>query len=239
MRGAALPTGTTTGAKPSRPCACWLLYCRRSSRRPPRNWQSLPSRRYNVCMQQHTGQWVFERMSPMGGSRSTTWRDTLEGLDLPIEARIAREAIQNSADATLTGEKTELLVWDKPLTAEEEFTFRDILDLDSQSSPTGRLEELGLEEGNFFGGSITGGREVRVTIIEDHNTCGLGIDTENGKDRFEELCLFLGQDDTEVDPNRGGSYGFGKTVYQANSSCRTGAGEGVHYNPILRASLEY
>ena len=172
-------------------------------------------------MKQPTPQWVFERMNPMGGSRSTAWRDTLEGLDLSIEARIAREAIQNSADATLAGEKTEVLVWDKPLTAEEESTLREILDLDSQGSPTGRLEELGLEEGNFFDGSRTVSGEVRVTIIEDHNTWGLGIDTENGKDRFEELCLFLGQDDTEVDPNRGGSYGFGKTVYQANSGCRT------------------
>ena len=36
-----------------------------------------------------------------------------------MEARIAREAIQNSADATLDGEKTEILVWDKPLTASE------------------------------------------------------------------------------------------------------------------------
>ena len=101
-------------------------------------------------MKQPTPQWVFERMNPMGGSRSTAWRDTLEGLDLSIEARIAREAIQNSADATLAGEKTEVLVWDKPLTAEEESTLREILDLDSQGSPTGRLEELGLEEGNFF-----------------------------------------------------------------------------------------
>ena len=172
-------------------------------------------------MKPGTGKWLFERMNPMGGARSTAWRDTLEGLDLSIEARIAREAIQNSADATLEGEKTEVLVWDKPLTAEEESTFRQILNLDSPDSPTGRLNELGLQEGSFFERVGAGSGEVRVTIIEDHNTCGLGIDGANGKNRFEELCLFLGQDDTEVDPNRGGSYCFGKTVYQANSKCRT------------------
>ena len=172
-------------------------------------------------MKQPTAQWVFERMNPMGGARSTAWRDTLEGLDLSIEARIAREAIQNSADATLRGEKTEVLVWDKTLTAGEQSTLREILALDSPDSPTGRIDRLGLEEGNFFKGSKAGGGKVRVTIIEDHNTCGLEFDTESGKDRFEELCLFLGQDDTEVDPNRGGSYCFGKTVYQANSGCRT------------------
>ena len=75
-------------------------------------------------MEHSTAQWVFERMNPMGGARSTAWRDTLEGLDLSIEARIAREAIQNSADATLDGEKTEILVWDKPLTASEQASFR-------------------------------------------------------------------------------------------------------------------
>ena len=159
---------------------------------------------------QLNGQWVFERMNPMGGARSTAWQDTLEGLDLSIEARIAREAIQNSADATLPGEKTDVLVWDKLLTAAERSTFRDILDLDSPDSPTGRLEKLSLREGNFFERSEAGNGGFRVTIIEDHNTCGLGIDTKTGKDRFEELCLFLGQDDTEVDPNRGGSYCFGK-----------------------------
>ena len=172
-------------------------------------------------MEHSTAQWVFERMNPMGGARSTAWRDTLEGLDLSIEARIAREAIQNSADATLDGEKTEILVWDKPLTASEQATFREILNLDSPDSPTGRIGELGLVDGNFFDGTRPGGDEVRITIIEDHNTCGLGIDTVSGKDRFEELCLFLGQDDAEVDPSRGGSYCFGKTVYQANSGCRT------------------
>ena len=35
------------------------------------------------------------------------------------------------------------------------------------------------------------------------------------------MCLFLGQDDDDVDPDRGGSYGFGKTVYQQSSGCRT------------------
>ena len=106
-------------------------------------------------------------------------------------------------------------------TPSEQATFREILDLDSPDSPTGRIGELGLVEDNFFDGSRSGSDEVRVTIIEDHNTCGLGIDTDKEKDRLEELCLFLGQDEAEVDPSRGGSYCFGKTVYQANSGCRT------------------
>lgn len=56
------------------------------------------------------GRWFFESVNPMGGARATAWRDPLEGSDLPVKARIAREAIQNSVDATLPKHKTEVLV---------------------------------------------------------------------------------------------------------------------------------
>ena len=167
------------------------------------------------------GTWVFERVNPMGGARATAWRDPLEGSDLPSEARIAREAIQNSVDATLPNKKTDVLVWDRALSAQEIHDFSAILRLDSVDSPIRRLASLGLKEGNSFERIGPDGGEIRVTIIEDRNTCGLGFDETDGKDRFRELCLFLGQETTTVDPDRGGSYGFGKTVYQASSDCRT------------------
>ena len=133
----------------------------------------------------------------MGGARSTAYQDTLEGSDFSAEVRIAREAIQNSADATLPGLKTEVLVWDKPLSEQDRFAFRELLNLDSPDSPTARMDRLGLNDGNFFERVKTKEGEVRVTIIEDHNTCGLGFDPKTGKNRFEELCLFLGQDETD------------------------------------------
>lgn len=168
----------------------------------------------------HDPKWVFERVNPMGGARATAWQDTLEGSDLSSEARIARESIQNSVDATLPREKTEVLVWEKTLSDEEISVLKTLLDLESSDSPTGRLPKLGLKDGNSFERMKRGGK-IRVTIIEDRRTCGLGFDENDGKDRFEELCLFLGQESTEVDSSRGGSYGFGKTVYQAASDCRT------------------
>ena len=117
----------------------------------------------------------------MGGARATAWKDTLEGSDFSAEARIAREAIQNSVDATLPGEKTEVLVWDKLLPPQELSALEELLCLESPESPTGRLEKLGLKEGNFFEGVKTGESKVRITIIEDHNTCGLGIDDKGEK----------------------------------------------------------
>ena len=168
-----------------------------------------------------TGAWVFEVVNPMGGARATAWRDTLEGSEFSSAERIAREAIQNSVDATLPDLRTEVFVWDKELSDEEISTFKDFLRLDTEHSPSGRLSKLGLKDGNFFERLNEGSSGVRVTIIEDRNTCGLGFDEQVGKDRFEELCLFLGQETPDVDPSRGGSYGFGKTVYQELSDCRT------------------
>ena len=167
------------------------------------------------------GRWVFERANPMGGARATAWRDPLEGSALPSEARIARETIQNSVDATLPTQRTELFVWDKALSGVDMEEFASILGLDSPNSPTERIARLGLKDGNSFERMKTGESEIRVTIIEDRNTCGLGFDESDGKDRFRELCLYLGQESTAVDSSRGGSYGFGKTVYQASSDCRT------------------
>ena len=167
-------------------------------------------------------QWVFELQPPMGGARATAWRDTLEGANFAAEARIAREAIQNSVDATLPNEKTEIVVRNKTLSPDEAASVRDALALNSPDSPVGRLDILGLPDDNAFR-RLSEGAEggVRTTVIEDWNAYGLGYDAVDGKDRFAELCLYLGQDSANVDAARGGSYGFGKTVYEQASDCRT------------------
>lgn len=84
----------------------------------------------------------------MGGARATAWRDTLEGANFAQEERIAREAIQNSVDATRPNEKTEVVVRAKTLSAEDIAVVRDALALDSPDSPIGRLDALGLPADN-------------------------------------------------------------------------------------------
>ena len=69
--------------------------------------------------------------------------------------------------------------------------------------------------------SKTESRSFSVTIVEDRNTCGLCYDEPDGKDRFDELCLAYGQDATAAAAERGGSYGFGKGVYEESSDCNT------------------
>ena len=158
----------------------------------------------------------------MGGARATAWRDTLEGANFAQEERIAREAIQNSVDATRPNEKTEVVVRAKTLSAADIAGVNDALALAAPNSPIGRLDALGLPADNALKRiAECAGGGVRTATIEDWNTCGLGYDAKDGKDRFEELCLYLGQDSANVDAERGGSYGFGKTVYEQASDCRT------------------
>ncbi len=142
----------------------------------------------------------------------------MEGSGHDTAARVAREAIQNSVDATLPDTKTEVLIRNMTLSRQEVTAFRKLLGFDAIDSPLARLEKLGLSSPNALT-RLRDGVPVQVTIVEDRNTCGLGYDERDKKDRFEELCLSLGQDTTSVSSGKGGSYGLGKAVYEEASDC--------------------
>ena len=167
--------------------------------------------------------WFFVKEDPNDRVRATARRHALGGVRLSSEARLAREVIQNSADATLSNKKTSVLIWNKTLAGEEVKTFRDLIGFNDSDSPFQRLPKLGLKAGNAYTRmkSKRKSPSFSVTIIEDRNTCGLSYDESDGKDRFDELCLSYGQDKTTADPERGGSYGFGKGVYEEASDCNT------------------
>ncbi len=168
----------------------------------------------------HNAKWFFIEQDPNDMVRSTARRHSLEGSSLNTVERVVREAIQNSVDATLPNEKTEVVFQNQTLSGKRATEFRDLLRLGSADSPTERLPKLGLRSGNSF--ELLGKEPVAdldAAIIEDYNTYGLGY--EGGKDRFEELCLSFGQDTTSADATRGGSYGFGKEVYEESSDCNT------------------
>ena len=169
-----------------------------------------------------SAEWVFEKESPMGGAQSTAWTpDTLEGSDLSSEERIAREAIQNSVDATLNGLNTEMLVWARSLSGAEVKEFSDLLKLENPGSPASRYDKLGLPTNNIFQEITSGNSDssIQLAVIEDRNTFGLGY--VNGEDHFRSLCLYLGQPSMNVNKVTGGAYGFGKAVYQGLSNCNT------------------
>ena len=167
--------------------------------------------------------WFFVKQDPNDRIRATARRHSLGGSGLSPEARLAREVIQNSVDATLPNQKTSVLIWQKTLSGKEVLAFRDLIGFGDSDSPFSRLEKLGLKVGNAYEQmkSEEMSRSFSVTIVEDRNTCGLCYDETDGKDRFDELCLSYGQDSTAAAGERGGSYGFGKGVYEEASDCDT------------------
>ena len=169
--------------------------------------------------------WLFVEQNPNDRVRSTARRHALEGSGLQTEARVVREAIQNSVDATLPDAKTDVWIWQQTIAGDQVLEFRRLLGFDDCDSPLARLADLGLPAGNAFEraqcASAGDSPSFRVAIIGDRNTCGLGYDAGDKVDRFEELCLSHGQDTTSVSGARGGSYGFGKSVYEEASDCNT------------------
>lgn len=170
----------------------------------------------------HAARWFFVAEDPNDRVRSTTRRHALEGSNLHTVARVVREAIQNSVDATVDNEKTEVVFCNQTLTGSKANQLGQLLCLDTDGSPAERAGYLGLPTNNTFEQwRVNKDPIVDVTIIEDWNTCGLGYDADDGIDRFDELCLSFGQDRTGALGNRGGSYGFGKEVYEEASDCNT------------------
>ena len=167
--------------------------------------------------------WFFVKQDPNDRIRATARRHSLGGTGLSPESRLAREVIQNSVDATLPNKKTSVLIWKKALSGQEVLTFRGLIGFEDSDTPFSRLDKLGLKAENAFTKmkAKAKSRSFYVTIVEDRNTCGLCYDESDGKDRFDELCLSYGQDATAAAAERGGSYGFGKGVYEEASDCNT------------------
>ncbi|MXY22111.1 MAG: hypothetical protein F4Y49_12365 [Dehalococcoidia bacterium] len=163
--------------------------------------------------------WFFVRVDP-NNQMGATLEDLPPGaIELSQEARVVREAIQNSVDATLPNEKTNVFIWNKTVPESEIEQFRDLIGYRDSDSPFKRLKKLGLGKGNALERmqSRRKDRSFEVTIIEDRNTCGLGYDPEEDIDRFDQLCISHGKDRTNILQGRGGSYGEGKAVYREAS----------------------
>ncbi len=166
--------------------------------------------------------WYFIKEDPNDRMRATVRKHALGGSGLTHEERVIREAIQNSVDATLENQKTDVLIWNRLVLNGESTAFRKLLGFDLPNSPFSRLKHLGLQPDNALDrmtSTDVDDKNFYITIIEDRNTCGLGYNDRDKVDRFDELCLSYGQDTTAVEAGRGGSYGFGKSVYEQASDC--------------------
>ena len=170
-------------------------------------------------------EWRFEPESEMGGATGEAWENPLAGAGLPSEYILARESIQNSADAHRpdTGAPARIVFRRKSLTSEAKKKFVQSLGLNSNIQE--RAKQLGLAPNNSLANAGKSDSDLSLLLIEDYNTVGLGGDLKkNSPDaHFRKLLLRLGDggksriDNAEL----GGSFGYGKSVYSSASDVNT------------------
>lgn len=164
--------------------------------------------------------WEFHRRQRKMPLTTSIFQNVLQASGFSEAERLAREAIQNSADAHL--KKCELPVSvcfeKRSLTGESKKELVTALALDEE--PASREDLFDLPEGNALSQAHDPDAPLPVLIISDHNTHGLTgrWDGTGADDHFGRLVVNLGIDDkadsTEIS---GGSFGFGKTVYGKSS----------------------
>ena len=166
-------------------------------------------------------------MGKMGGSHSGAYRNPLSNSGLVKEHKLAREAIQNSVDAGREGGVVRIRFRQQSVDEHRINQIADDLQLLSPTGPTERgmnVEELGLGVGHFFEAALDAETHPQnVLFVEDYDTLGLGGKVSGSyheQDRYYRLILGFGVED-ETEESRGGSYGFGKSVYPDASNVNT------------------
>ena len=171
-----------------------------------------------------------------GGAASGAWSNPLSASELPKEHVLAREAIQNSTDAQAGNDKVRVSFMRRVLTPDRRDEISKLLKL-REGGPVERLEWLGLQPGNLFEQlRLDEDKPSDVLLIEDFATLGLGgrLDVgESDEERFRRLVLVLGLEGDFSDQARGGSFGYGKSVYPGASNVRT-----VIYYSVFEPSTE-
>lgn len=148
----------------------------------------------------------------------------------------ARESAQNSIDAGKDDPNnlTTLIFQEIKLSGNNKEKFINLMNL--KDNLDSRLESFG-ERDSIAKGNIKRfleDDEVRLLLIRDYGTCGLGGDWEDNEreDNFNRLVMSLNLDDkADVDSDVGGSYGLGKTVYAKRSEINT-----VFYHSVFKAN---
>ncbi|WP_421885002.1 hypothetical protein [Methylibium sp.] len=163
--------------------------------------------------------WLFHVSDPMGGAAGEAYANTLASPGMPPAHVLAREAIQNSVDAG-NGNKVAVRFRSDALSGAKKATFVEAAGL---ADIAARFEELKLTGPNCLHTLDKPRSALPLLYVEDYNAVGLSGDAHDKDSNFYRLLLSLG-DRSEVrtaQGSRGGSYGFGKSVYSSSSAIRT------------------
>jgi hypothetical protein len=165
--------------------------------------------------------WILEKVPLMGGATGEAFVNTLQGTGMTAAAVLAREAIQNSADAWKPNlaDKVEVRFRRISLTGAKKDNFLRALDLKKQF--VSRQKLLGFQQGHCLEVNKKSDAPLHLLYIEDFGTHGLFGNPHDGTSHFFRLLLSLGDGSKARETGSGGSYGYGKSVYSANSRIHT------------------
>lgn len=160
--------------------------------------------------------WTFERSGPMGGAAGEAFTNPLAATGMPRAAVLAREAVQNSVDASADGGKVLVRFREQRIAGEEKSAFAKAAKLDLLAA---RADEILPNQPNCLGSLSDDQAEISLLYVEDFRTTGLEGDFSKASSKFYRFLLSLG-DGGKIRESHGsgGSFGFGKSVYSSNSA---------------------
>lgn len=158
----------------------------------------------------------------MGGATGEAFVNTLQGTGMTPSSVLAREAIQNSSDAWVqaNADKVKVLFRRVTLLGKEKSDF--IRNLGLKGEFLKRKKVLGFQHGHCLDSLTKPDAPLRLLYVEDFGTHGLYGDPHDPQSHFFRLLLSLGDGTkSRTKKSSGGSYGYGKSVYSANSRIHT------------------
>lgn len=163
--------------------------------------------------------WYFHESDPMGGAAGEAYANTLKSPGMHPDHVLAREAIQNSVDAQIEGEKVMVRFRHKLITGAAKESFVEAAGL---SAIAARSDQLELATPNCLQSLGKARTPLSLLYVEDHNAEGLSGDPHDKSSNFYRLLLSLGdRSKARTSKGTGGSYGFGKSVYSSSSAIQT------------------
>lgn len=173
----------------------------------------------------------------MGGATGEAYTNTLYGTGMEPAAMLARESIQNSVDASAGSEKVRVVFRRTTLSGLAKKRFIDTLRLDTEY--VRRKKVLEYQQNSCIEGINNDSEVLHLLYIEDYQTHGLYGPPHDPKSHFFRLLLSLGDGAKSRGENdTGGSYGYGKSVYSANSRIHTIVAYSV-FDPKLDGTGEH
>lgn len=164
--------------------------------------------------------WTFEKTPEMGGPTGTAFTNTLLGTGMEPNEVLARESIQNSCDAADPDKKVKVVFRRVTLSGTQKRNYLKLCGLEKELSA--RRGDLKLPIGNCIDNVTDPLSPLHLLFIEDYGTWGLHGDPTTSRSHLFRLLLSLGDDRKATDSaGSGGSFGYGKSVYSANSGVHT------------------